>query len=231
MDNHKHTEKDTADFLRDFVLTSEDEGRADGWYNRFFEFEPTARECDDWVIKNWTIKNRSADRKRQQRINRLIKDEDPDLISSRIITLSFDSDNHKELEKPPAYTKGFCQIYVDEFKKSNYKWMNNGKMSFEFYTNNGFKPHIHIYTESNEPIGQIALGLRRKFVEKTKWKIYRVNVKPGTPANQEEYLPSGGLCDSSYDSKPANKQMEKMQYVEKDIELRKKNNIQHSYEI
>lgn len=220
-DYRKPNEQEVGVFIKEWILMKRDDSEdvPEGWYNKFFEYKPSEQEADDWILMNWYLKNLQSDRKKSARINKLLKGEDPDLVKSRIITLSFDSKANAELKNPEAYTRAFCELYVDEFKRSNYKFIQNAKMSFEFYTENGFQPHIHVYTENDKQIGAIAQVLRRKFVEKSKWKIYRCNITPGCSSNQESYIADNIKCD------------EKNEYVLKDIELRKKNNIKNSYDI
>ena len=61
----------------------------------------------------------------------------------------------------------------------------------------GWNPHIHIYTETDKQIGAIAQVLRRKFIEKSKWKIWNIDVKAGKPSHQEDYcdVPDGAVPD------------------------------------
>lgn len=220
-DYKKPTEHEVGVFIKEWILMKRDDGDdvPEGWYNKFFEDKPTEIEADEWIMMNWYLKNLKSDRKKSARINKLLKGEDPNLVSSRIITLSFDSKANPELKKPETYNRAFCELYVEEFRKSNYKFIENGKMTFEFFTENGFNPHIHIYTETDKQIGAMAQVLRRKFVEKSKWKIYRVNITPGSSATQEQYVAGNNKCD------------EKHEFVEKDLDLRKNNNIQNSYDI
>ncbi len=164
-------------------------------------------------------------------MNKLMKDEDPALIKSRIITLQFDKKNHKDVMHSRTFNRAFCEIYVNEMKKSNYKFITNGKMSFEFHTQNGWNPHIHIYTETDKQIGAIAQVLRRKFMDKSKWKIWNIDVKAGTSEHQEGYVHARSLCDSRADENTVIKCDDKKEFVLKDTEFRQQNNIKNSYDI
>lgn len=215
------SEHEVGVFIKEWILMKRDESDdvPEGWYNKFFEERPTEAEADEWVLMNWYLKNLKSDRKKSARINKLLKGEDPNLVKSRIITLSFDPKHYPECKKEETYNRAFCELYVEEFRKSDYKFIENGKMTFEFFTGNGFMPHIHIYTETDKQIGAMAQVLRRKFVEKSKWKIWNVDVKAGNSATQEQYVAGNHKCE------------EKQEFVEKDREFRKNNNIQNSYDI
>jgi hypothetical protein len=130
-----------------------------------------------------------------------------------------------------TFNRAFCEIYVNEMRKSNYKFIVNGKMSFEFHTEMGWNPHIHIYTETDKQIGAIAQVLRRKFVEKSKWKIWNIDVKAGTAENQEGYVHARSACSSNPEENTVIKKDDKMEFVMKDNEFRQQNNIQNSYDI
>jgi len=209
----------------------DDDNVPEGWFNHLFEFEPTNEQAMDWVNQTWFIPNKKADLYKAKRMNKLLKDEDPNLIKSRIITLQFDKKNHKEMCESSTFNRAFCEIYVNEMRKSNYKFITNGKMSFEFYTQMGWNPHIHIYTETDKQIGAIAQVLRRKFVEKSKWKIWNIDVKAGTAENQEGYVHARSACSSNPEENTVIKKDDKMEFVMKDNEFRQQNNIQNSYDI
>jgi hypothetical protein len=228
-----NTDYEVGMFLMENVAKrrgGDDDNTPDGWFNHLFEHEPTTEQAMDWVNRTWFIPNKKADLYKAKRMNKLMKDEDPNLISSRIITLQFDKKNRKEVADPKTFNRAFCEIYVEEMRKSNYKFIVNGKMTFEFWTKEGWNPHIHIYTETDKQIGAIAQVLRRKFIEKSKWKIWNIDVKAGKPSYQAGYcdVPEG-LCDE-----PDNvilKCDDKKAYALKDSEFRQQNNIQNSYDI
>lgn len=208
-----------------------DDNVPEGWFNHLFEYEPTTEQAMDWVNRTWFVPNKKADIYKKKRMNKLMKDEDPDLIDSRIITLQFDKKNHKDVMDSRTFNRAFCEIYVNEMKKSNYKFIVNGKMTFEFYTESGWNPHIHIYTETDKQIGAIAQVLRRKFIEKSKWKIWNIDVKAGKPSYQAGYcdVPDGAVPDGTENT--IIKCDAKMDYVAKDNEFRQQNNIKNSYDI
>ena len=99
----------------------DDDNVPEGWFNHIFEHEPTTEQAMDWVNRTWFITNKKADLYKAKRMNKLMKDEDIDLISSRIITLQFDKKNHKDVMDSRTFNRAFCEIYVNEMKKSNYR--------------------------------------------------------------------------------------------------------------
>lgn len=219
-ENKKLTEEEVGIFIRDNVLTLEEEDHPDGWFNSFFETEPTLAQRDEYILRQWTARNKQADEKKRLRINRILKEMDPSLVKSQIITMQFNRQLHEELKQPETFTKGLAEIYVNEFKKANYKWLSNGKMTFEFYSKTGFNPHIHIYCETGNTPGQTYQALKRKFSFSKKWRIYNINVTPGNAEYQEKYV-----------LERYEKQESKQVYTEQDKVLRVKNGIQHSYDI
>ncbi len=90
--------------------------------------------------------------------------------------------------------------------------------SIEFFTNNGWNPHIHIFTylDNLRSPGKLAQTIRR-LMDRNFPKIhYRTNAKLGTAANQQSYLTSL-------------KQSAKRESQEKDRLHRQKNNIPDYY--
>ena len=106
-------------------------------------------------------------------------------------------------------------------------------MCFEFYTKEGWNPHIHLYTETSVQVGAIAQVLRRKFIEKSKWKIWNVDVKKGTADHQEGYIHARNSCSAVPEGNEnvVIKCDEKMEFVAKDNEFRRQNNIKNSYDL
>ena len=182
------TEAEFLEHLRSEVLPYEEKGREDERFSSIWETKPTPLQIEDWILKHWIMPQKIKEQRERKKLLEMMKESNPEMIDTRIITLQFDKKNHEELTNPDIFTKAFCEIYVNEFKKSQYKFITNGKVSFEFYTENGFNPHFHIYTEDNTQVGKIAQVLRRKFVDKDKWKIWNIDVKKGTSKNQEQYI-------------------------------------------
>lgn len=231
----KNDEFEVGMFLKENVAKRrgrpDDEDVPEGWFNHIFEKEPTEAEAEEWVYKKWFYKNKMADINKRKRMTQMMKDENPELVSSRIITLEFDKKNIADVRNEATFTKAFCENYVREFKKSNYRWMKNGHMSFEFYGESGFHPHIHVYTETDVKKGIIALELRRKFVNKSKWKIWSVDVKIGTADYQEGYVHARNACAADPEGNTIIKCDDKQHLVNLDTQFRNKNNILHSYDI
>ncbi len=118
-----------------------------------------------------------------------------------LITISFDKaldDDHvvPEMEK-----------FIRMFKESDYKWCENAIYSLEFYSKEGWNPHIHIVTDKNGSASQIAQAIKRSPGYK-KSQVYNVNVKVGTDKFHVDYVK--GL-----------KKDEKQENCEKDEEFRK----------
>uniref|UniRef100_UPI004047A95A hypothetical protein n=1 Tax=Mariniflexile sp. TaxID=1979402 RepID=UPI004047A95A len=92
------------------------------------------------------------------------------------------------------------------------EWIKSGKANFELHREGGVHPHVHFIIETKEPQSRIVDKVYRPlYVKKLVSKRNFVEVTP----MMEYHLKYINL----------DKKEDKMQYVKKDIEWRKKNNI------
>uniref|UniRef100_UPI00404889E3 hypothetical protein n=2 Tax=Pseudomonadota TaxID=1224 RepID=UPI00404889E3 len=132
----------------------------------------------------------------------------PDQIKTQLITISID----QELTEAEAILKQ--KQTIEKIKQSKYKWMINSSYSFEYYSNNGWNPHIHIKIDKTIRDSQIAQMLRRKELK----SVYNINVSSKTDEIHTSYIMG--------DKKEA-----KRENSERDQNFRKIHNIQDYYEM
>lgn len=98
-----------------------------------------------------------------------------------MITVSFDN-KMKEEETVNEMNK-FIQI----FKESDYKWCENACYCYEFFSAEGWNPHIHLVSEKNDAPSTIAKAIKRSPAYK-KSNVYNVNVKAGHDGFHYKYI-------------------------------------------
>ena len=126
-----------------------------------------------------------------------------------LITISFD----KEIADIIAE----MELCIRLFRESAYNWVENALYSFEFYSKEGWNPHIHLVTEQNQPPSMVMKAVKRGPCFK-KTKSYNVNVRKGTDKYHYEYI-------------KGNKKEEKLENSEKDEEFRQSNNLKSYYNL
>lgn len=166
----------------------------------------TQEECDDLLYKMDVL----ADRAEHKRV----KDRHSRVFGSKLtlmITISFDK------KMAPKETLGEMSKFMSSFKESNYKWLENGIYSHEFYSGTPtiWNPHIHIITEKNDSPSIIRKAVERSPAYK-KTTAYNVNVKPGNDGYHYKYIQG-----DKKDSKEVN--------VIKDSQFREENNLKSHY--
>lgn len=132
----------------------------------------------------------------------------PNDIKTQLITISID----QELTEAEAILKQ--KQTIEKIKQAKYKWMINASYSFEYYSKNGWNPHIHIKIDKTIRDSQIAQQLRRKELK----SVYNINVSSKTDEIHTSYLMG--------DKKEA-----KRENTEQDKDFRKIHNIQDYYEM
>lgn len=137
---------------------------------------------------------------------RLLKN--PNEIKTQLITISID----QKLTEEEAILKQ--KKTIEKIKSSKYKWMVNASYSFEYYSNNGWNPHIHIKIDKTIRDSQIAQQLRRKELS----SVYNINVSSKTEEIHDAYI-------------MGNKKEAKRENTDKDQDFRKIHNIQDFYEM
>ena len=141
----------------------------------------------------------------QQALRKL---KNPDEIKSQLITISID----QKLSEEEAILKQ--KQTIEKIKQAKYKWMINASYSFEYYSKNGWNPHIHIKIDKTIRDSQIAQQLRRKDLK----SVYNINVSSKTDEIHTSYI-------------MGNKKEAKRENTEQDQNFRKIHNIQDYYEM
>jgi len=132
----------------------------------------------------------------------------PDEIKTQLITISID----KEQTAEDAVLQQ--KAVIAGIKKANYKWIVNASYSFEYYSSNGWNPHIHIKIDKTCRDSQIAQQVRRKAFK----GVYRVDVSSKNDQIHTAYLMG--------DKKEA-----KRENVEQDALFRKQHNLLDYYSL
>lgn len=130
----------------------------------------------------------------------------PDELKTQLITLSVNQELTHE-NAILAQKKAIALI-----KQSNYKWIQNASYTFEYFSNNGYNPHIHIKIDKTLPDSQIAQMLRRKKIP----SIYNINVSHKTEEIHNAYI-------------MGDKKETKRENVEKDEAFRSMHGLQDYY--
>ena len=131
-----------------------------------------------------------------------------------LITISVDNSMNE------AKTIDEMDEVMEQFKKSNYKWLKNAAYTYEFYSGRAstWNPHIHICSDKiGISASQIRQAIDRSPCRK-KTKTYNTNVVCGTDDQHERYVRG-----EKQDSKESN--------TLKDNEFREKYKIKSYYNL
>lgn len=134
------------------------------------------------------------------------------ILKTQLITIMID----KEVDESNAI---HIQLeIIDKLKEANYKFLSDVSHRFEYFTQEGWNPHIHILTLKNISDGRGAQQIRRKLMEsKNKIdEVYRVHFSTLNYERHSKYI-NGEKCEL------------KAEYLAKDAEFRKKHNINDIY--
>lgn len=135
-------------------------------------------------------------------VDRLVNKTTPKPSEAYFVTLNFNH-NTWSVDKCVSAIK---QIIAME-------WVERCKANFEYHTEDGFHPHCHMYIETSIPKAKMKANLwRPKYIKAIIGAQNFIDIKPGKAQHEDKYI----VLD---------KQDEKMEYVEKDIQFRKDNNI------
>ena len=107
---------------------------------------------------------------------------------------------------------------IDKLREANYKFMSDVSHRFEYFTKEGFNPHIHILTIKDISDGRVAQQIRRKLMEgKNKIpEVYRVHVSTINLESHRKYI-NGEKTEL------------KEQFLKADADFREKHNINDIY--
>jgi hypothetical protein len=146
-----------------------------------------------------------ADREdRKMKVREYIKELTPQNVKTQLITLCLD----KNLSEEQAIRVQKHAIEI--IMLANYKFMIEPSYRFEYFTKEGWNPHIHICIEKTQSEGKVAQALRRKF---NCWEsIYRVHVSTLNYEAHSKYI-NGEKTEI------------KEEYLKKDAEFKAKYNI------
>jgi len=145
---------------------------------------------------------------RKHAVNVYLKEHSPEHVKSQMITISVD----QKLTPTEAIEVQFT--IIEKIKLANYKCLANVSHTFEYYTKEGFNPHIHIVTDKIKSDGQVAQLIRRKLKDMP--AAYRIFVNTLNYQAHTDYM-HGDKTD------------EKMDYVEKDEIFREIHHIENIY--
>jgi len=106
--------------------------------------------------------------------------QNPQDIQTQLITISID----QKLEQAKAVEKQMK--IIEKIKSAQYKWLRNGTYTFEYFSKNGWNPHIHIKTDKHMKGALIAQMLRRKLKDEP--SAYQINVSSKTADIHEAYI-------------------------------------------
>lgn len=148
----------------------------------------------------------------EEMVKEYAKANHPENIETQLITIMID----QKVDEEQAIHIQF-QI-IDLLKEANYKFMSDCSHRFEYFTKNGWSPHIHILTTKNTSDGKVAQPLRRKLMsgKSSIDEVYRINISTLNFDAHRKYI-NGEKCES------------KTEYLEKDAEFKDKHNINDIY--
>lgn len=151
------------------------------------------------------IAKEKLDKQVAQQVRQL---KNPDEIKTQLITISIDK------EQSPEDAIACQKAVIAGIKKANYKWLVNVSYSFEYYSSNGWNPHIHIKIDKTTRDSAIAQQVRRKAFK----GVYRVDV-----SSKNDEIHSAYLMGDKKEAKREN--------VEQDALFRKQYNLLDYYSL
>lgn len=116
----------------------------------------------------------------KNRVNKYLKENSPEQVKSQMITISID----QNLEPAKALEIQFKVI--EKIKSANYKCLQNVSHKFEYWSDAGWNPHIHIVSDKNKSDGQVAQLIRRKLKDMP--EAYRIYVNTLTYEIHSQYI-------------------------------------------
>lgn len=133
-------------------------------------------------------------------------------VKTQLITIMID----QKLDEATAIHIQF--EVIDKLREANYKFMSDVSHRFEYFTKEGFNPHIHILTIKDISDGRVAQQIRRKLMEgKNKIpEVYRVHVSTLNLESHRKYI-NGEKTEL------------KEQFLKADADFREKHNINDIY--
>ena len=183
-------------------------------FNQILEGVPQADRTFD--PEDMALKLAASDVQDLRDMNEKVKDylkvHAGESLKTQLITIMID-------QKVDEATAIHTQIEViDKLKEANYKFMSDVSHRFEYFTKEGFNPHIHILTIKNNSDGKVAQQFRRKLMEgKNKIsEVYRIHVSTLNYEMHRKYI-NGEKTEL------------KEEFLKADAEFREKHNINDIY--
>lgn len=158
------------------------------WIRGEINREKQLEQCtlDDEDLKDLALKFMKSDideiEKEKNRVSSFLKLEKPDQVKTQLITISID----KKLE--PTETADVQFKVIEKIKSANYKCLDNVSHKFEYYTENGWNPHIHIMTDKIKAKSYVAQLIDRKLKNAGLHEAYRVNVSELNHEAHDAYM-------------------------------------------
>ncbi|AXH77715.1 MAG: putative replication initiation protein [Cressdnaviricota sp.] len=166
----------------------------------------SSEATNDMIYKMEELADRRANIEKKLQHQRVFGD-----VLTVMITVSFDN----KMEETPENTVADMKKFIRLFKESNYKWCENACYTFEFFSAEGWNPHLHLVCDKNDAPSTIAKAIRRSPAYKQTGS-YRVDVKAGTDGTQIKYI-------------QGDKKESKEENVKKDIKFRETQKLKSYY--
>lgn len=222
----EQTADEVYEAVRSIIMMEDEPGELfepERW-NTKFKNEPTIQEADEWMTKHWVVKHLQNQKTRKARRQAMIKKLDSSLIEGKLITVSIDQGFEIDLE--------YCLSIVERLRKlsrcETTKYLAGSTLTFEFFSKDkenplvdNYNPHFHLSVETSTPLGKVKLPIKRIFLpEKNpkKWKMYWLDGRVRTLKETMDYVEGF-------------KAEEKLEFVAKDREFKKKIGVDNTYTI
>lgn len=169
-------------------------------------------ELSDTDIEQLSLKLMKSDEddlaEEKKKVNGYLKVHSPEQLKTQMITISIDQ--HLD----PAEAVNIQFKCIEKIQKARYKFITEASHKFEYWSSEGWNPHIHIVIEKNKTEGQVSQQIRRKLKDVP--EVYRVHVSTLNYEAHQKYI-KGDKTDK------------KEEYVKKDEVFREIHNIEDIY--
>ena len=108
---------------------------------------------------------------------------------------------------------------IDDIRKANYRWLIDAEAVFEYYSNNGWNPHIHIATRRIDKEAKIKGNLIAKFIKKQKHGVYRIDVEKRPFQSAWNYISGNKKSDEKKDNVEKDKKMRETYSIDAVIKI------------
>lgn len=170
-----------------------------------FLFKPGTDQEQQAFRHKWIAEGRIQKQNEEKAIRQVVRSAQGDTAPTQLITISINKDCDAVSSQ---------KAVIDVIRQAKYSCLDNVSYSFEYYSSNGWNPHIHIKTDKSKADSQVAQLFRRKLDKKN--NVYYINVSSKTEEIHSAYI-------------MGNKKAEKSDDCKKDEEYRKIHNLQDIY--